>query len=79
MYNEIKEDVPFHPYGPPDYGMTIYIYDSFFDQFVLDRKNRIIITSNKHGLIVYDHQEGTFRKFPFVLTQKQQGSVVILQ
>ena len=24
MYNEIKEDVPFHPYGPPDYGMITF-------------------------------------------------------
>ena len=52
---------------------------AFSDQVVLDRKNRIIITSNKRGLIVYNHQEGTFRKFPLILTQKQQGSVVILQ
>jgi hypothetical protein len=28
MYNEMKADVPFHPYGPSDYGI---FYDKLFN------------------------------------------------
>ena len=37
--------------------------DTNNNQAVLDRKNRIIITSKEHGLIVYDHQAGTFTNY----------------
>ena len=50
------------------------------DQAVLDRKNRIIITSRKHGLIVYDHKEGTFQSFPnFRLREVRTNYAAILQ
>ena len=54
--------------------------DTYNDQAVLDRKNRIIITSNKHGLIVYDHQAGTFTPYNnFKLREERRGYAAILQ
>ena len=44
----------------PTVPFTLYSWD---DQAVLDRKNRIIITSAEAGLIVYDHQKGTFTPY----------------
>ena len=50
------------------------------DQAVLDRKNRIIITSKDHGLIVYDHQAGTFTPYNnFKLKEERVGYAAILQ
>ena len=50
------------------------------DQAVLDRKNRIIITSRNHGLIVYDHQEGTFTNYnDFKLKEDRRYYAAILQ
>ena len=51
-----------------------------YDQAVLDRKNRIIITSRHYGLIVYDHKEGAFQSFPnFKLREERKGYAAILQ
>ena len=51
-----------------------------FDQAVLDRKNRIIITSNRYGFIVYDHQAGNFTNHDnFKLREERYGCAVILQ
>ena len=44
----------------PTVPFTLYSWD---DQAVLDRKNRIIITSAGYGLIIYEHQEGTFTPY----------------
>ena len=50
------------------------------DQAVLDRKNRIIITSKNHGLIIYDHQAGTFENYDnFKLREERQHYAAILQ
>ena len=49
------------------------------DQAVLDRKNRIIILSRGHGLIVYDHQHRSFQHFPnFTLKDKRMYYASIL-
>ena len=54
--------------------------DAFNDHAVLDRKNRIIITSNDHGLIVYDHQNRTFEHFSnFKVRETRNYSAAILQ
>ena len=51
-----------------------------YDQAVLDRKNRIIITSRKHGLTVYDYQAGTFANYKdFKLREWRKGYSAILQ
>ena len=53
---------------------------TYNNQAVLDRKNRIIITSRKHGLIVYDHKEGTFQSFQhFKLREERASYAAILQ
>ena len=50
-----------------------------FDQAVLDRKNRIIIVSRNHGLIVYDHQERTFTNYDnFKLKENRDCYAAIL-
>ena len=50
------------------------------DQAILDRKNRIIITSKDYGLIVYDHQAGTFTPYNnFKLKEERVGYAAILQ
>ena len=50
------------------------------DKAVLDRKNRIIITSKDHGLIVYDHQAGTFTPYNnFKRREGRVGYAAILQ
>ena len=51
------------------------------DQAVLDRKNRIIIISKDHGLIVYDHQAaGTFTSYDnFKIRETRYGYAAILQ
>ena len=50
------------------------------DQAVFDRKNRIIITSKDHGLIVYDHQERTFTNYDnFKLKENRDTYAAILQ
>ena len=50
------------------------------DQAVLDRKNRIIITSKDHGLIVYDHQDETFKNYDnFKLREYRGRYAAILQ
>ena len=38
--------------------------DTVSDQAILDRQNRIVIISNKHGLILYDHQNESLKHFP---------------
>ena len=38
--------------------------DTVSDQAILDRQNRIVIISNKHGLILYDHQNELLTLFP---------------
>ena len=49
------------------------------DQAVLDRKNRIIILSRGHGLIVYDHQHRSFQHFPnFTLKEQRMNYASIL-
>ena len=49
------------------------------DQVVLDRKNRIIITSKDHGLIVYDHQAKTFTNYDnFKLREERTDYAAIL-
>ena len=54
--------------------------DTSSDQGVLDRKNRIIITSKDHGLIVYDHQAGTFIPYnSFKLRECRRKYAAILQ
>ena len=54
--------------------------DNYYDQAVLDRKNRIIITSEKHGLIIYDHEVGKFQSFPnFKLREVRTRYAAILQ
>ena len=51
-----------------------------YDQAVLDRKNRISITSKEHGLIVYDHQQGTFKNYNnFKLREERTRFAAILQ
>ena len=51
-----------------------------YDQAVLDRKNRVIITSKDYGLIVYDHQEGTFTNYnDFKIREERRSYVAILQ
>ena len=51
-----------------------------YDQAVLDRKTRIIITSKNHGLIIYDHQAGTFTNYDnFKLKEERVGYAAILQ
>ena len=51
-----------------------------YDQAVLDRKNRIIITSKDHGLIVYDHQKGIFTNYDnFKLREYRTEYAAILQ
>ena len=55
-------------------------FDAYNDQAVLDRKSRIIITSKDHGLIVYDHQAGTFISYDnFKLREYRRGYAAILQ
>ena len=52
------------------------------DQAVLDRKDRIIITSYRYGLIVYDHLAGTFkffRNYKFKLREVRRYYAAILQ
>ena len=50
------------------------------DQAVLDRKDRIIITSHRYGLIVYDHKQGTFKMYgSFKLKEKLDDYAAILQ
>ena len=50
------------------------------DQAVLDRKNRIIIISKAHGLIIYDHQSGTFTNYDnFKIREERQFYAAILQ
>ena len=50
------------------------------DQAVLDRKNRVIITSKEHGLIVYDHQAGAFKNYNnFKLREERTRFAAILQ
>ena len=67
--NELKQD----PHVP-------FELDCIHDQAVLDRHNRIIIRSKDHGLVVYDHQEGTITNYDnFKLKEKQQGYAAILQ
>ena len=56
--------------------------DTSNDQAVLDRKNRIIITSYRYGLIVYDHLAGTFkifRNYKFKLREVRRYYAAILQ
>ena len=68
-YNKLKQGpkVPFQ-------------LSTYYDKAVLDRKNRIIITSKDHGLIVYDHQAGTFRNYDdFKLKEERVGYAAILQ
>ena len=53
---------------------------TYYDQAVLDRKNRIIITSKHHGLVVYDHHAGTFTPYNnFKLREEREGYAAILQ
>ena len=53
--------------------------NTVYDQAVLDRKNRIIITSRCHGLIVYNHQEGTFTKYDdFTIREERRAYASIL-
>ena len=53
---------------------------TFYDRAVLDRKNRIIIISKDHGLIVYDHQNGTFTNYDnFKLREERYNYAAILQ
>ena len=50
------------------------------DQAVLDRKDRIIITSHRYGLIIYDHQAGTFTNYDnFKIREARQRYAAILQ
>ena len=50
------------------------------DQAVLDRKDRIIITTKEHGLIVYDHQAGAFKNYDnFKLREERYSYAAILQ
>ena len=54
--------------------------NTVYDQAILDRKNRIIITSNNHGLIVYDHNQGTFTNYDnFKLREERGGYAAVLQ
>ena len=54
--------------------------NTYSDQAVLDRKNRIIITSKDHGLIVYDHQTGTFTNYDnFKIREYRERYAAILQ
>ena len=54
--------------------------NTFDDQAVLDRKNRIIITSKDHGLIIYDHQELIFTPYNnFKLREEREAYAAILQ
>ena len=68
--NELKQG----PKVPP------FELSTWYDQAVLDRKNRIIITSRDHGLIIYDHTE---RKFTpnnnFELREERRFYAAILQ
>ena len=51
-----------------------------YDQAVLDRKSRIIITSQNHGLIVYDHADRKFTPYNnFKLKEERVGYAAILQ
>ena len=51
-----------------------------YDQAVLDRKNRIIITSNRYGLIIYDYQAEKFTIFKdFKLREERKYYAAILQ
>ena len=53
---------------------------TIIDQAVLDRTNRIIITSRGYGLIVYDHQAGTFTNYSnFKLREERTQYAAILQ
>ena len=47
--------------------------NTFNDPAVLDRKNRVIITSKKYGLIVYDHQNEFIQDHPNVKLRKEQN------
>ena len=47
--------------------------NTFNDPAVLDRKNRVIITSKKYGLIVYDHQNETIQDYPNVKLRKERN------
>ena len=54
--------------------------NTVYDQAVLDRNNRVIVTSKHHGLIVYDHQAGTFTRYDnFKLREERQFYAAILQ
>ena len=54
--------------------------NTYFDQAVLDRKSRIIITSKDHGLIVYDHHEGTFTPYNnFKIREYRERYAAIVQ
>ena len=49
-------------------------------QALLDRKNRFIITSKENGLIVYDHEVGTFTNYDnFKLREERKFYAAILQ
>ena len=49
-------------------------------QAVLDRQNRVIITSKYYGLIIYDHRAGSFQNFPsFRLREERDYYAAILQ
>ena len=53
---------------------------AYYDQAILDRNGRIIITSNEHGLIIYDHHNRSFKKYPNLkLREERKGYAAILQ
>ena len=54
--------------------------NTLYDQAVLDRKNRIIIISKDHGIIVYDHHARTFTNYNnFKLREYRMNYAAILQ
>ena len=54
--------------------------NTYNDQAVLDRKNRVIIISKDHGLVVYDHQAGTFKNYDnFKIREYRERYAAILQ
>ena len=54
--------------------------ETFDAQAVLDRKNRVIIISNKYGLLVYDHQNRSFQHFSDLkLREERYSYAAILQ
>ena len=58
-----------------------FSFHAYFDaQAVLDRQGRIIIISNKHGLITYDIQKEKFRHYPdYKLREPRRSFTAILQ